>query len=540
MAPDNIFQRLASLLRNGLKIGAQIPVPPPPLAQGPQPSGNSTRRSGDYDTDWRELFGISSERRAAYRDYQMMEVESSVIEQGLNQLADGALNGADGDYDRLFDIVFEADDKGESAEAKATQKRMDEIDKKLGLRRDARQVIREFALMGDHFREVVFDGQKEIVELRSLPCESMVRVPAEGPYAQDGVALQQYDIAGTKIAEFHDWQIVQWGYRIRPLDLYGRSVLYAARRPYRQLQAIEDGMVVNRLTRSTQRNVWVCPVGEATGPDAKARVDEYARSQRRVRRFDPATGRMMISAKAMDEERDLFIATGTKVGTGDIKALNPQPGMDKIEDVLYFHRKVVAALGVPAAYLGFEKDTRDKAVITAIDVAYARRLRSLQRAWGVGLRQIFDSQLVLDGASKTAFTYQLAFAPVATVDELRMWQVELLKAQVCVQLKTAGVVTDDDFLLRKIMEYEEDDIQKIKKANVKFAAEQAAQFAAPPSQFESRTSRRSRPRVRVGSDVVDAVDHVLNQTAVRRQMRDLRSLADRMLLETVPTAVPPT
>lgn len=532
MAQDGFFAGIAKTLfgRRAKAPMATAPTPPAPPTQ--------TRVSGEYETDWREMFAVDPSRTAAYRDYVTMSAESGVVDAALAQLSDGAASGADGDFDKVFDVTFGSDTQKDKGLVKAVQDRIDDVDRRLQLRASSREHLRELAFMGDIFGEMVFDGEKEISSLQVLPPESIVKIPENGPYRPDQFAYRQYNRAGERIAELYDWQMAHFKLAVRPTDLYGQSMLYAARRPYKQLQAIEDGMVINRLTRSSSTRAWSVPVGDAVGAQAGAVVDEYERRNRRTRRFDPRTGKLLVATKVMDEERDIYIATGPKIGNGAVTTLQPQSGMEKIEDVMYFHRKLVAAIGVPAAYLGFEKDTRDKAVITALDVAFARRLRALQRAWGRGLRTIFDTQLLLDEQPANAFDYTLAFAPVATVDEVRAWQIETLKVAVAQQLKDAGLVMDIEFLLTKILEMEPKDVATALKGNAKAKEEQEietlrqqamfdAQAAAPEGPVESRR----HPRVRVSSEVREATEYALSRAAVVRSLRSLRSLATPLLLE---------
>lgn len=529
----------ASILsRIGNALSRAMPV------QDPIPRELSTETSNEPRPDWLEMFGVAGDRRSSYQDYAVMERESPIVCSALDAIADTAVSGSEGEAEDAYQVQFDED---EGAPPKGVESAIADLEKRLKIKSNARRTIRDLCHVGDFFEEQVIDpSTMSIVELKPLSPDSIVVVPDELREESDDPKFRQYDTSGKIIAEFQPWQVVQYAHMASRLDVYGRSALYSARRKYRQLQMIEDGMVINRITRSSNHYVWQVPVGDMDPKAAAKYVTDYMSARKRYRRIDPRTGKMIITRNIIDDDVDFAVPVGTKVGTGSVTSITGQAGIDKIDDVMFFLKQLIGALRVPAAYLGFEEDTNGKQVITTIDVAFARTVRSYQKAYGVGIRQVYDTELALKKYRQDSLSYSLVFPAIGTVDEMRRWQVELLKTQVAQVLKSTGLVTDDEYLLRKIVEVEEDEIQKILRRNKKNAEDAVAQqqsnalfqsglgaVSAMTQQAQSGVSEPGKKRgigkmreVHVDSSVARAVDQVLYRPGFRKMLDEVRSFAE--------------
>mgnify|MGYP001594869366 CR=1 FL=1 len=456
-AKSGFIAKIASLL-TGRNVPRDAPEP------GDNQPGLTTRVGKDLQDTFQELFGPSRDRFDAYRDYDDMEADSPLVCSALDATADTAVSGAEGDAESVFELLF-PDGK---ENAKLT-KLFTDLDDRTQVRGDAWKVIRAFLQSGDAFQEIVIDSETKnrIASLKPLPCVSMRVVPEEvmrrkeSPYGYE----QWNPETGGKEADFFPWQVVHYATKIRPEDIYGRSMLFGVRRTYRQLQTIEDAVVVNRLTRATMRYVRTVPTPNMTAEAAHKFVDKMQSIQGRRRRWDPNTGKLILENAPLAEETDFWVADMGNGVKGDVQTLAGQAGSERIEDVEYFQRKMFAGLRVPPSYLGWEKDAGGKAQSVTIDIAFARMVRRAQLTHGMGVRRIFDTEIALAGTDPATVEYDLMYAPIATVDEMRRWQTELLKVQVASLMKQGGLVLDDEYLLRHVLEIEEEYVDAlIKKA----------------------------------------------------------------------------
>ncbi len=460
--------KLGIIDRIGRALG-QFDVPEPPW-ENPD---LTTETSRSYYTEWLESFGIDPARASAYADYFVMDRESPIIASALDAIADAAVSSAEGESEDVYTISFPDEDDG-SEEASCF---FDCLEERTTVKSDTWNIIRSVCQLGDEFSEIVIDpNEMEITNLKPLPAESMIAVPDDlGEFRFEEYAYRQHNEHGAAIAEFEPWQIVHYAHRVRRTDLYGRSHLASTRRVFRQLQFIEDAMVINRLIRATMRYVHKIPTGGLSPPEQLSHVEKYKRSFVRTRRFDARSGKMLLGRNPLDEERDFFIAKGKDGQEGDVTAIQGQSSLDRIADVEYFLKKLFSALRTPPAYLGFESDTHAKSVITTLDVAFGRVVRRAQLVHSVGQRQIYQTELALKKIDPKKINFQFVYPSVWTVDEMRRWQIELLKAQVATMLKTQShLIEDDEYILKKVLQVEEEDYQRILCANECAKAEQEA------------------------------------------------------------------
>lgn len=542
------IDRVRVLLTGRNPDAGNIPVGPAPVPETVQ--AKSSESGKRMIGEMAEMFGIARDRFQAYRDYRDMEADSSLIVAALDATADTAVAGAEGDADSVFQVVTKKDDKNFS-------RVFEDLDKRVRLRQSGWSIIRSFLMMGDYFCEIVVDGasKAKIKKLKPLPAQTMRAIPDEmRKRGEELIGYDQWDPeTGGKIAEFQDWQVVHFGMRVHPDDIYCRSMLFSARRTYKQLQAIEDGMVVNRLTRSTLRYVRKVPTPNMTAEMAQTYVKKVQRAEGTRRRYD-SNGKLIIESVPMSEETDFYVPVMGNGVEGGVEVLNAQSGSDKIEDVKYFLKRLIMALRTPPSYLGWEEDSAGKAQGVLIDVSFARRVRRVQMAYGIGVRQIIDTELILNGVDPSKVEYDLMFAPIASVDEMRRWQVELLKAQVASMLKQSNLVPDEEYLLRHVLEIEEEfvkdilkkieDMQKAQDELTRSIAGNVPGGNAPNERFPQPGQETNQPPIRggangpteqlrevkdrirnrglvVGPEMESAVVSVLSRRSILDAMRDI-------------------
>lgn len=620
MADEGIIARFTSLFR---KKGIPTENEDPP---------RSTATAKDYWVDWLESFGVDPSRTATYAEVEAMNRESPVIAAALDALADASVSGADGEAEDVFTVVFPDRERAaraaladeptadpepldppretpgapkpvvedfpfqkkkpvldaEAAEPEPSPEELeigdappdeygeagrifDALEERTQLKKAAWQQIRGFLMYGDEMAEVVIDARtKEVARLKGLPPQSIVAVPDRLGELRNEYAYRQHDETGRMIATFQPWQIVHFADRERTYDVYGRSHLAAVRRIFKQLSFVTDAMVVNRLTRSTMRYVHKIPTGNLNPVQATKYVDDYQKQFVKKRSFD-SRGKLKVESKIWGEETDFFIPSG-KDATGDVTALQGQNGFDKIEDVNFFLKMLFAGLRIPPAFVGFESEGGDRSIVTGLDVAFGRVVRRAQQTHGSGMRQVYQTELVLRGKDPAKVPFRFKYPALGTVDEMREWQVMLLKAQVAQTLKAGILITDDDYLLRKVLEVEEEDVARIIKANKsaeqKKAAEMQAQLDAKASPFgggggkfggapkpgaaagpkkptpfaqrgadDARGVRPKRQvterimRARGPASLERAVETLLRRGDVRRQLHEMRSFSRPLVVE---------
>jgi hypothetical protein len=317
------------------------------------------------------------------------------------------------------------------------------------LHQKVQPIVRNLVKYGDYFGEIVVNGNLEICNVKPLPPITMFRnetltgqlLSAPPDYDKKSGKVkngneecafeQKAESTGNLMATFWPWQIMHIRLNHDGYSPYGKSHLRVARVTYKKLKAIEESLIVGRLTREFLKLVFKLDTTGLSKKEAEAALVNFQNSVMQRVHVD---GRRENPFSVMT---DFFLTTGwIKIGsqvqprqTG-IDVIDPKnAGIHDITDVLHLHRKFLAALRVPPAHLGFEKDVNAKATLTIQDVQYVRMLRSIQQLVGIGLEQLFDTALVLAGYDPEDIDYEILWPALQTNDQVSAAQAELYRAQ---------------------------------------------------------------------------------------------------------------
>jgi hypothetical protein len=94
--------------------------------------------------------------------------------------------------------------------------------------------------------------------------------------------------------------------------------------------------------------------------------------------IDPQSGEYNMKYNQQNLLEDFYIPVR---GNDSATKIEPTKGMDytAIDDVVYLRDKLFAALKVPKAFMGYEKDLTGKATLAAEDIRFARTIDRIQR-----------------------------------------------------------------------------------------------------------------------------------------------------------------
>jgi hypothetical protein len=171
---------------------------------------------------------------------------------------------------------------------------------------------------------------------------------------------------------------------------YGRSYIEPARRIYKQYALMEDAMLIHRISRSPDRRTFYINVGSIPPNEVENFMQKTISTMKRTPLMDEQSGEYNQKYNMQNLMEDFYIPirgndTSTKIET--------QPGLtyDGIQDVEYLRDKLFAALKVPKAFMGYEKDLTGKATLAAEDIRFARTIDRIQR---IVLSELYKIALV--------------------------------------------------------------------------------------------------------------------------------------------------
>lgn len=159
---------------------------------------------------------------------------------------------------------------------------------------------------------------------------------------------------------------------------YGKSMVEGGRRVWKQLSLLEDAMLINRVMRAPERRVFKIDVGNIPPQDVDSYMEKLLAKIKKVPFVDPQTGDYNLKFNLQNMVEDFYLPVrGTDSGTS-IETLS---GIEwtGIDDIEYVRNKMMAALKIPKAFLGYEEELSGKATLASEDVRFARTIQRIQR-----------------------------------------------------------------------------------------------------------------------------------------------------------------
>jgi hypothetical protein len=209
---------------------------------------------------------------------------------------------------------------------------------------------------------------------------------------------------------------------------YGRSYLEPGRKIFKQMILMEDAMLIHRIVRAPEKRIFYMNVGAIPPNEVEAFMQKTVQKLKKVPFVDPTTGQYNLKYNMMNMMEDFYIPVR---GNDQSTRIDTAKGLEYngIEDVAYLRDKLFAALKIPKAFMGYEKDLTGKATLAAEDIRFARTIERIQRILLSELTKIALVHLYTqgyDGESLTNFDLSLT-TPSIIYDQER---VALMKEKV--------------------------------------------------------------------------------------------------------------
>ena len=203
---------------------------------------------------------------------------------------------------------------------------------------------------------------------------------------------------------------------------YGTSTLEKVRRIWKQLLLSEDAMLVYRTTRAPERRVYKIFVGNMDDKDVDAYVDKIANNFKRTSIVNSTNGNQDTRYNPLAVDQDYFIPVRDPGLANPIDTLPGATNLSEIADIEYIQKKMLAALRVPKAFLGFDESTGEGKNLAILDIRFARAVHRIQKALIQELNKIAIIHLYLKGYEDDLNNFTLSLTTPST-------QADILKVQ---------------------------------------------------------------------------------------------------------------
>jgi len=159
---------------------------------------------------------------------------------------------------------------------------------------------------------------------------------------------------------------------------YGRSYLEPGRKLFKQYTMMEDAMLIHRIVRAPEKRIFYINVGNIAPNEVENFMQKTISKMKRTPYIDQETGDYNLKYNMQNLLEDFYIPVR---GNDQATKIDNLGGLqyDGIQDVEYLRDKLFAALKVPKAFMGYEKDLTGKATLAAEDIRFARTIERIQR-----------------------------------------------------------------------------------------------------------------------------------------------------------------
>ena len=282
---------------------------------------------------------------------------------------------------------------------------------------------------GDNFVYLKLDPEKGVVGCMQLPNIEIERVE-KGMKGKSNLDKEESDQKAlsfnwkNKDLTFNTWEIAH--FRLLGDDRklpYGTSMLEKARRIWKQLLLSEDAMLIYRTSRAPERRMFKVFIGNMDDKDVEAYVQRVANKFKRDQVVDHKTGNVDMRFNQMAVDQDYFIPVRDASAPDPITTLPGATNLSEIADIEYIQKKLLTALRVPKAFLGFEEVVGDGKNLSLQDIRFARTINRIQKSMLAELNKVAIIHLFLLGFEDELSNFTLNLSNPST-------QADLLKVDV--------------------------------------------------------------------------------------------------------------
>jgi len=259
----------------------------------------------------------------------------------------------------------------------------------------------------------------------------MYRVPGQDPNSSPGVYFDNYEMAHFRL-------IADVNYLP-----YGRSYIEPARKLFKQYTLMEDAMLIHRIARAPEKRIFYMNVGSIPPNEVDAFMQKTISNMKRTPHMDEKTGEYNLKYNMQNMLEDFYIPIR---GNDTTTKIDTTPGLtyDGIQDVEYLREKLFAALKIPKAFLGYEKDLEGKATLAAEDIRFARTIERLQRIVVSELNKIALVHLYTQGYTDESLTnFEISLNSPSIIFEQERMELLKSKAELAASLQEQKLIPTD-------------------------------------------------------------------------------------------------
>ena len=357
--------------------------------------------------------------------------------------------------------------------------------------------VRNMCKYGDFFLYLDISDKYGIHNVVPMSAYELIRSEGEDPenpyytkfYLEAMEQAHPYFARSTtnKKIEFENFQIAH--FRLANdsnLLPYGKSMIESARKVWKQITLMEDAMLIHRIMRAPEKRVFKVDIGNIPPNEVDNYMQRIINKMKKTPFMDDATGDYNLKFNIQNLTEDFFMPVrGGDSGT-QVESL---PGMqyETTEDIEYLKNRMLAALRIPKAFLGYEESLGSKATLAAEDVRFARTIERIQRIITSELTKIAVVHLYSQGyTDEELVNFELKLTNPSTIYEQEKIELWSNKVNLARDVKDNSLMSSD-WVYKNIFNFtakEQDELEKelIEDQKQKFRYSQIEQEGNDPAE----------------------------------------------------------
>lgn len=409
-------------------------------------------RSTAYNAYSRDFsLSYQAARMDLFRDYDTMDMDP-IISSALDIYADECLT-----YNEM----------GKMLTVRSTNNNVKQIlenlfDEILNIRFNLWSWVRNMCKYGDFYLKLYVTPEYGIYMVEPISAYNVERIENSDPYNKRYVKFQirPTDTAQSEILENYEMAHFRLLSDSNFLP-YGKGMIEGARRVWKQLSLMEDAMLIHRIMRAPEKRIFYTDIGNIPPAEVDTYMQKMMDKMKKTPYMDEQTGEYNLRFNLQNMVEDYYIPvrgsdSGTKIDT--------LGGMEwtGTEDIEYLRNKLMAALKIPKAFLGYEEGISGKATLASEDVRFARTIQRLQRIICSELTKIAIVHLYSQGYRDDSLVdFELELTNPSTIfekEQLEIWSDKVAVATDMIENKLFSF----DWIYKNIFNMSEDDIKEVR------------------------------------------------------------------------------
>jgi hypothetical protein len=238
---------------------------------------------------------------------------------------------------------------------------------------------RNLVKYGDFYLKMYVSPEFGVYMVEPMSSYNVTRVENSDLNNKNYIKFQANLPEGGKIEELENYQVAHFRLLSDSNFLpYGKGIIEGARRVWKQVSLMEDAMLIHRIMRAPEKRIYKVDIGNIPPNEVDQYMEKLITKTKKVPYIDEKTGDYNLRFNLWNMVEDIYLPVrGNDSGT----SIEPLSGMEftGIDDIEYLRNKMMAALKIPKAFLGYEEDLSGKATLAAEDVRFARTIQRVQK-----------------------------------------------------------------------------------------------------------------------------------------------------------------